>query len=259
MYKQLTWFTKLCFFCLFVLNLRPNIAKGSYYFNKHLTSIDKRQEDQTAHTLNRTPEKNDQKRAAQDLKNTSWGDRETREEEKKKKKRSFWGKRCRDQDWSLHPSKGRPGFGKWGRTTTSCPFKAYLNGLRHFQCREFSWPVLHCAALRYQSSVVVLALRGPVVPLWMPPQFFFFPFLSFFGFILKVGLCLLLGIVRRQHFLSSSVQLQRRDGGDVFRKLRFPPHQGPFSALIFLDLCTKDERQSKYRRRRCAQLYCAVI
>lgn len=51
---------------------------------KHLTSIKKRQEETTAHTQNRTPEKDEQKRAAERPENTNPEDRrgETRVEKK---------------------------------------------------------------------------------------------------------------------------------------------------------------------------------
>lgn len=41
---------------------------------------------------------------------------------------------------------------------------------------------------------------------------------------------------RRQHVLGSPVQLQGRDGADVFGELGFPPHQRPLPPLLLLDL-----------------------
>lgn len=55
---------------------------GSYYLYKHLTSI-KRQEEKTAHTQNRTPERNDQKGAAQHPENTTEDRRKKTREERR--------------------------------------------------------------------------------------------------------------------------------------------------------------------------------
>lgn len=41
-------------------SVEVTVGGGSYCLYKHLTSIKKRQEETTAHTQNRTPEKNDQ-------------------------------------------------------------------------------------------------------------------------------------------------------------------------------------------------------
>lgn len=49
---------------------------------------------------------------------------------------------------------------------------------------------------------------------------------------------LLVAVVCCQHFLSSPVQLQGCDSGDVLGELRFPPHQWALSTLISLDLNT---------------------
>ncbi|KAK5853150.1 hypothetical protein PBY51_006965 [Eleginops maclovinus] len=47
---------------IFVLKTK----QGSWYLNKHLTSIEKRLEETTAHAQNRTPERDDQEGAARD-------------------------------------------------------------------------------------------------------------------------------------------------------------------------------------------------
>lgn len=47
---------------------------------------------------------------------------------------------------------------------------------------------------------------------------------------------------RRQHVLGSPVQLQGRDGADVFGELGFPPHQRPLPPLLLLDLRGGSER-----------------
>lgn len=75
----------------------------------------------------------------------------------------------------------------------------------------------------------MLALCGPVVPVWM------------LLLLLLVRGGLLVAVVRGHDFFRSSVQLQGCDSGDVFGELRFPPHQWAFSALISLDLDTETE------------------
>lgn len=62
---------------------------SSYCLYKHLTSIKKRQEETTAHTQNRTPEKNEQEGGSRAPENTNREDRRGKTRVEKGEKRQY--------------------------------------------------------------------------------------------------------------------------------------------------------------------------
>lgn len=157
-------------------------ARGSLFFlsfcffYKHLTSIERRR-DQTAHAQNRTPEKNDQRGAAQYPRN-----KQEREREKtgrgKEIQSSSWVK-VQEVVWVVVVVVAVSAIRRGGGDK-HCSFqkikikiKKVGSSFRHFLCRavlELFCSVLCGPALRYQSSVAVLAppLPSPPVGLWIP-------------------------------------------------------------------------------------------
>lgn len=146
------------------------------------------------HIQNRTPERNDQKGAAQHPENTSWEDRK-REREKKNQGRGEistlqylrWSWQCvvvmQDRpalQTSLLDNEGRGwerrGSGgvrdQWGLSTAGPENWTGLTcAASNIFCVRWSWDcsVLCCAGLDWDTRALPLCggLYGPVVPLWM--------------------------------------------------------------------------------------------